>query len=53
MKDTKDISLDDMALLDNVGRRKEKVQDENLFGILGTTTGVASSLIVTQKFKDL
>lgn len=53
MKDAKDKSLDNMALLDNVGRRKERVQDENLFSILGTTTGVASSFTVTQKFKDL
>jgi hypothetical protein len=53
MKDTTDVSLDNMALLDNVGRRKERVQDENVFSILGTTTGVSSSLTLKKKFKDL
>jgi len=42
-----------MALLNNVGRRKARVQDEDVFSILGTTSGVSSSLTVKQKFKDL
>jgi hypothetical protein len=42
-----------MALLNNVGRRKARFQDENEFSILGTTPGVSSSLTVKQKFKDL
>jgi hypothetical protein len=42
-----------MALLSNVGRKKERVQDENVFSILETATGVSSSLTVQQKFKDL
>lgn len=52
-KDTKDTSLDGMSLLNNVGRKKERVQDENVFSILETAAGVSSSLTVQQKFKDL
>jgi hypothetical protein len=32
-----------MALLNNVGRGNERVQEENVFSILGTATGVSSS----------
>jgi hypothetical protein len=42
-----------MSLLNNVGRKKERVQDENVFSILETAAGVSSSLTVQQKFKDL
>jgi hypothetical protein len=53
VKDTKDASLDNMALLNSVGRRKARVQDENVFSILETTACVSSSLTLKQKFQDL